>query len=48
MIIPMIATGIRMTVTKSMLMILNDLIMIITLGGKQIRLVIIEGIYFLI
>lgn len=48
MIIPMIATGIRMTVTKSMLMILNDLIMIITLGGKQIRLVISEGIYFLI
>jgi len=44
----MIARGIRMIVNKSMLIMLNDFMMIITLGGKQIRLVISEGIYFLI
>jgi len=44
----MIATGIRMIVTKSILIMLNVFTMIITLGGKQIRLVISEGIYFLI
>ena len=44
----MIARGIRMIVNKSMLIMPNDFMMIITLGGKQIRLVISEGIYFLI
>lgn len=37
-----------MIVTKSILIMLNVFTMIITLGGKQIRLVISEGIYFLI
>ena len=44
----MIAAGIRMIVAKSILILLNDFRMIITLGGKQIRLVFSEGIYFLI
>lgn len=48
MIIPMIATGIKTIVSKSILMILNDFTIIITLGCKQIRLVISEDIYFLI